>query len=127
MNGCPKASDSPNRKKKGLPQGSIGMDKENQPAKVARHAQAMVAESEDIRCAEEDPETQPVQVKRSTTRKPFGSSLARSKNSVDISTKSQRCKPQYDPVTAMKLRQERQDIPGIGSRQPQQNLRARFD
>ncbi len=41
MNGCPKASDSPSRKKKGLPQGSIVMDKENQPAnsaKVARHA-----------------------------------------------------------------------------------------
>ncbi len=89
MNGCPKASDSPSRKKKGLPQGSVVMDKENQPAKVARHAQAMVTDSEVIRCAEEDPETQPVQVKRSTPNRPFGSSLVRSNNSVDKSSARQ--------------------------------------
>ncbi len=57
MNGCSKASDSPSTKKKGLPQGSGVIDKENQPAKVARHVQAMVADSEVIRGAEEDPES----------------------------------------------------------------------
>ncbi len=53
MIGCPKASDSPSRKKKGIPQGSAVMDKENQPVKVARHAKAMMVESEDIQCAED--------------------------------------------------------------------------
>ncbi len=56
-----------------------------------------------------------MQVKRSTPgpRKPFGSSLGRSNNLVAIPTKNQHGKLQYDLVTAMKLRQERQDIPGI--------------
>ncbi len=88
MNGCSEVLDSPSRKKKGLPQGSIAMDKENQPAKVAQHTQALVVRSEDIRGTEEDLGTQPVQVKRSTPRKPFGSSLERSINSVDIPTKA---------------------------------------
>jgi hypothetical protein len=48
MNGCSKVSDSLSRKKKGLPQGSVAMDKETQPAKVARHAQVLVVRSEDI-------------------------------------------------------------------------------
>jgi hypothetical protein len=89
------------------------MNKDNQPAKVTLHAQALVVRSEDIRGTEEDLETQPVQVKRSTPRKPFGSSLERSNNSVDIPTKAHHCKLWYDPVTAMKFWQERQDIPGI--------------
>ncbi len=69
--------------------------------------------SEDISDTDEDLETQPAQVKRSTPRKPFGSSLERSNNSVDIPTKAHDGKLRYDPITAMKLRQERKDIPGI--------------
>ncbi len=113
MYGCPKVSNSPSRKKKGFPQGSVDVYKENQPAKVARHAQALVVRPENIRDTGEDLEMQPVQVKRSTPRKPFGSSLERSNSSVDVPTKAHHGKLWYDPVTAMKLRQERQDIPGI--------------
>ncbi len=74
MNGCPKVSDSPSRTKKGLPQSFVDVDKENQASKVAQHAQALVVRSEDISDTDEDLETQPVQVKRSTPSKPFGSS-----------------------------------------------------
>ena len=88
MNGYPKVSDSLSRKKKGFPQGSVDVYKENQPAKVARHAQALVVRPENIRDTGEDLEMQPVQVKRSTPRKPFSSSLERSNNSVDILTKA---------------------------------------
>ena len=91
------------------------MDKENQPAKVARHAQVLVVKSEDFSNTDEDLKTQPVRVKRSTARKPFGSSLDRSSNSVAImiQTTAHDGKLRYDAVTAMKLRQEKQDIPGI--------------
>jgi len=106
-------SDSPSRKQKGLPQGSIDVDKENQPAKVAEHAQVQVVKSKDVSGTDEDLETQPVRVKRSTPRKPFGSSLDRSNNPVATPTTAQDGKLRYVPVMAMNLRQERQDIPGI--------------
>ncbi len=77
------------------------MDKENEPAKVAQHAQALVVRSEDIRDTEEDLETQPVQVKRSTPRKPFGSILENSNDLVNIPTKAHHFKLWYDPVTGM--------------------------
>ncbi len=69
--------------------------------------------SEDVSDTDEDLKTQPVQVKRSTPRKPFGSSLERSNNPVDIPTTANDGKLRYNQVTAMKLRQEGQDIPGI--------------
>ncbi len=74
-----------------------------------------IVKSEDITDtqADEDLETQPVRVKGSTPRKPFGSSLDRSNNPVAIPITVHDGKLQYDPITAMILRQERQDIPGI--------------
>ncbi len=113
MNQCPKVSDSPSRKQKGLLRGPADVDKENQPAKVTRHAQVLVVRSEDVSDTDEDLETQPVPVKRSTPRMPYGSSLDRSNNSVALLTTAHDGKLCNDQVTAMKLRQERQDIPGI--------------
>ncbi len=105
MCGCPKISDSPNRKQTGVPRGSVDEDKENQPAKVARRAQVPIVISEDITDTDEDLETLPVLVKRSTTREPFGSSLDRSNNSAAILIKVHSGKLWYDPIKAMKLRQ----------------------
>ncbi len=82
---------------------------------LQRHAQVLVVKSKDVSNSDEDLKIQPVLVKRSTPRKPFGSSLDRSNNPVDIPTTAHYGKLWYDPVQvqAMKLRQEMQDIPGI--------------
>lgn len=57
--------------------------------------------------------TLPVQGKRSTPRKPFGNSLSRSNKPMTTQLKGHSEKSRYNPITAMDMLQERQDIPGI--------------
>ncbi len=110
---CPKISDLQYRKQKEKSRGSGGEDKENQPAKVARQTLVPIVKSEDITDTDENLENPPVRDTRSTPRKPFGNSLDRSTNPVAIPISVHGGKMRYDQITAMKLRQERQDIPGI--------------
>jgi hypothetical protein len=73
--------------------------------------------SDDITDTDEDLETPPVRDKRSTPRKPFGNSLGRSNKPVAILITVHGDKLQYDLIMAMKMQQERQDIPGV-NREP---------
>ncbi len=98
-------------KQKESSRGSGDKDKENQPAKVARSVLVPVVKLEDLTDTDEDLETLPVQDKRSSPRKPFGSRLDRS-NKPFARPLVQDCIQLYDPITVMKMLQERQDIPG---------------
>ncbi len=108
---CPKISDSPNRKQKEASRSSWDEDQENQPAKVARHVLVPVVKSEALPDTDEDLETPPVRDKISSPRKPFARSLDRSNKPV-AGPMVQDGKLRYDPIWAMKMLQERQDIPG---------------
>jgi hypothetical protein len=85
----------------------------NQPAKVACHALVPIVKSEDLTDTDEDLETFPVLDKRSTPMKPCGSSLGRCNKPVAGPITVHGGKLLYDPITAMKMRQERQDTPRI--------------
>ncbi len=58
-----------------------------------------------------------MQDKRSTPRKPFGNSLGRSNKPVAIPITVHGSELLYDQIMAMKMLQERQDIPDIGQEQ----------
>jgi hypothetical protein len=76
--------------------------------------------SEDITDTDEDLETPLVQDRRSTPRKPFGNSLSRSNKPVTVQLKGYSGKQQYDPIAAMNMWKERQDISGI-KREPHED------
>jgi hypothetical protein len=87
-------------------------DKEYKSAKVACSTMVPSVKSDDITDTDEDLETLLVQDKRSTPRKPFGNSFSRSNKPVTKQL-GYSGKPQYDPIKALNMLKERQNIPGI--------------
>ncbi len=85
---CPKISDSLNRKQWKFFMISGNEDKENKPAKVARHTLVSLVKPKDITDTDEELETPLVRDKRSTPREPFGNhdGLSRSNKQVTDNT-----------------------------------------